>query len=47
MTKLRIDLAYCVELGRVVDIQEACIEFFSNLRRGNFNFSVPIPFAGG
>jgi hypothetical protein len=38
VTKLRIDLAYCVELSRVVDIQEACIEFFSQSTRKKFNF---------
>lgn len=35
---MRIDVAYCVELGRIVDIQEACNEFFSQKAVGKFSF---------
>lgn len=35
---LRIDVAYCVELHRVVDIQEACAEFFSQCEHEKFRF---------
>lgn len=40
---LRIDVAYCVELNRVVDIQEACNEFFvqqehAKFKHEKFNF---------
>lgn len=36
--KLRIDVAYCVELNRVVDIQEACAEFFNQSKYEKFHF---------
>lgn len=35
---LRIDVAYCVELGRNVDIQEACAEFFYQNQYDRFSF---------
>lgn len=35
---LRIDVAYCIELGRVVDIQEACAEFFNQSKYTKFHF---------
>jgi hypothetical protein len=36
--ELRIDVAYCVELNRVVDIQEACAEFFNQTKCDRFHF---------
>lgn len=36
--KLRIDVAYCVELKRIVDIQEACVEFFNQHKYEKFSF---------
>lgn len=35
---LRIDVAYCVELKRVVDIQEACAAFFNQDEHEKFHF---------
>lgn len=35
---LRIDVAYCVELNRVVDIHEACAEFFNQNEHHRFQF---------
>lgn len=35
---LRIDVAYCVELNRIVDIQDACAEFFIQHEHERFNF---------
>ncbi|MHB0926253.1 MAG: hypothetical protein ACYC1F_07105 [Gallionellaceae bacterium] len=35
---LRIDVAYCVELSRNVDIQDACAEFFNQNKYERFSF---------
>ena len=35
---MRIDVAYCVELNRVVDIQEACQEFAAQEEIPEFHF---------
>lgn len=35
---MKIDLAYCVELGRVVDMQEACLEFAVQDKYSKYNF---------
>lgn len=35
---LRIDVAYCVELKKIVDIQEACSEFFNQEEHKKFHF---------
>lgn len=35
---LRIDVAFCVELNRVVDIHEACAEFFNQNEHQRFQF---------
>lgn len=36
--KIRIDVAYCVELNRTVDIQEACQEFADQQEHKKFHF---------
>lgn len=36
--EFRIDVAYCVELDRVVDIHEACVEFFAQSLYTKFSF---------
>jgi len=35
---MRIDIAYCIELNQVVDIQKACEEFFCQQEFKEFHF---------